>query len=339
MRAVVISAERHLVATDIPDPQMVDGAVMVRVIRCGICGSDLHARSNERYPAGCVLGHEIVGEIVETAPGVEDWEAGQRVALYHAVACGECTMCKAGNTHMCLDALGTSLGLGAVQGGYAEFIVVPTAVLHTIPDRLSYDHAALAEPLSIAMHGVNKAHVEPDDRVCILGAGPIGAMAACALRVQGVSRIVVVDPNERRRAKMIEMGFSVVDLDGVHEAVTAALGDKPDVVLECSGHVTATGLAVELAAYQGRVVLQGVPREPISLSQFAVVQKEVDIVGAASCTPVEFAAALGDLATGRIPADDLITGVIPFDRAEATFDALLTGGNAHIKVLLDPTLS
>lgn len=339
MRAITISAERRLVETCIDDPPLQPGSARVTVARCGICGSDLHARNNPRYVAGCVLGHEIVGEIVELADDSDGWAIGDRVGIYHAVACQECEMCSSGNTHMCFNALETSLGLGSVQGGYAEQVVVPTQVLVRIPEGLPYDDAAIAEPLSIAIHGVDKARVQPGDAVCVLGAGPIGAMVACALRARGIADVVIVEPNELRRAKVAEMGFHAVGLDNVADQVIEVLGGRrPIAVLECSGHVTAASLAADLVAYTGRIVLQGVPSAQISLSQFTLVQKEIEMVGAASCTPSELAEAMDMLARGTVPAAQLVTGVISFADAQRTFDELVSPSNSHMKVLLNPAL-
>lgn len=338
VKATIIDEDRSLVTREVEDPNLEMNSVRVRVVRCGICGSDLHARQNLRYPAGAVLGHEIVGEVIELGPGVESWKPGDRVALYHAVACGRCEMCADGFQHMCLDALSTSLGLGKVQGGYAEHIAVPAAILQPIPEGLSFDHAALAEPLSISLHGVNKAQVVPGDPVCVLGAGPIGAMAACALKSRGVDDVVIVEPNERRREKLVALGFAAVGVDGCQDSVPAALGGhSPKAVLECSGHVSSAALGVQLAAYRGRVVLQGVPREPVSISQFDVVQKEIEVVGAASSSMEEFTEAIDILAAGSIPADALISRIVPLEQAQETFDELSSTRNIHMKVLLAPT--
>lgn len=338
MRAVVIADDRTMQLTDIEKPPLGADQVRVRVVRCGICGSDLHARKNPRYPAGAVLGHEIVGRLVEVGAELRGWEEGERVALYHGTPCGDCEMCRAGRSYMCTNHLSRALGLGVAPGGYADEIVVPPSLLHRIPQVLSYDHAALAEPLSISIHGVHQAKVEAGDAVCVLGAGPIGAMAACALHARGVKDVVVVDPNDGRREKMRALGFATVGLhDPVTEVVAALGGRRPIAVLECSGHPTAAGLAVDLVAYTGRVVLQGVPREPIALSQFAIVQKEVELVGAASCTQDELDDALKLLTAGLIPADALVTAVVPLERTQELFDALTSAQNTHMKVLLAPS--
>lgn len=337
MRAAVISAERTLEIVDLERREPQPDEVVVTVVRAGICGSDLHALKNPRYEAGVVMGHEIAGDVLEVGAQVTGWEPGQRVALYHGTPCGTCSTCRAGHPHICRNHLATALGLGAVQGGMAEQVVVHHSLLHPLADALSYEAGALAEPLSIAIHGVEKAHVNESSTVAVLGAGPIGAMAACALRARGTERVVVIDPNPLRRAAAERMGFEVLGLDDVSAAVRDVLGGPADAVLECSGHPSAAGQAISLAKATGRVVLQGVPLDPVKVSQFAIVQKEVEIVGAASCLPVELDEALAHLAAGRIPLNELVTQVAPLGDAAPCFDALIHGDGAQLKIQLDPT--
>ncbi|HCB06214.1 MAG TPA: alcohol dehydrogenase catalytic domain-containing protein [Nocardioides sp.] len=338
MQAVVVTPERRLVVEELADPVLEPGTVMLRVERCGICGSDLHLRSEERIVApGAVLGHEIVGTVLDVGAGVAGWAPGDRVASYHAVSCGTCERCTAGRPHMCAQALQLSLGLGTTQGGYAEQIVVPPVLLHAIPEHVSFDEAALTEPLAIGLHGVNQAEVAPGDTVCILGAGPIGTMLALALRVRGIDDVVLVDPNPFRREAAAALGFWAVDLDEVETAVTKVLGGTPRAVLEASGHITSPGLAVQLVGPTGRVVLQGRPPAPVEFDQRLVVSKELRIVGAVNCTAPEFAEALDHIAAGQVPVE-VVSDVISLAGADAMFDELLSPGNTHAKVLLDPTV-
>jgi threonine dehydrogenase-like Zn-dependent dehydrogenase len=337
MKAAVVSRERRLVVEDLADPELLPGTVRVAVERCGICGSDLHLRADERIVTpGAVLGHEIVGTVAEVGPDVTSWTSGIRVASYHAVSCGECERCLGGRPHMCARALQLSLGLGTTQGGYAEQIVVPEALLHRVPDHVTLDEAALTEPLAIGLHGVHMAEVEPGDTVCVLGAGPIGTMAALALRVRGIDDVVLVDPNPFRRKAATDLGFWAVDLPDALTSVTKVLGGSPRAVMEASGHPTSPALAVELAGPGGRVVLQGRPGVPVEVSQQLVVSKELRVVGAVNCTAPEFAEALGHIAEGRVPVE-VVSDVIPLAEADAMFDELLAPGNTHAKVLLDPT--
>lgn len=337
MKAVAVTEARGIAVVDVDEREPRAGEVVVRVARAGICGSDVHALKNPRYQAGAVLGHEVSGDVLALGEAVRGWEPGQRVALYHGTPCGTCSMCLAGHPHICRNHFDTALGLGTVRGGMAERLVVHHSLLHPLPDTLSYEAGALAEPLSIAFHGVAKAKVNESSTVAVLGAGPIGAMAACALRARGTERVVVVDPNPLRREAAARMGFEVLGLDGLSAAVRDILGGPADVVLECSGHPSAAGQAISLVKATGRVVLQGVPLEPVAVSQFAIVQKEVEIVGAASCAPAELDEALEHLAAGRIPIDQLVTEVAPLGEAARCFDSLINGDGRHLKILLDPT--
>jgi 2-desacetyl-2-hydroxyethyl bacteriochlorophyllide A dehydrogenase len=320
-----------------PQDLPADG-VRVRVLRSGICGTDLHARTNPRYPVGAVLGHEIAGEVIAIGDQVTGWEVGDRVALYHGTPCGTCQMCRTDRSYMCLNHLDNALGLGVTRGGMAEEIVVGQGLLHRVPEGLSMDAAAVAEPLSIAVHGVNKADLRGHEPVCVLGAGPIGVMTACVLRGRGHDRVVVVDPNPGRRARAEGIGFVAVELDQLDEVLQRELGQRPDVVFECSGHPSAAGLAVAVVAHSGRIVLQGVTREPVAISQMQVVMKEVLLVGAASCTQAELDEALQLLASGRVDASQLVTAVVPPERAHEMFEALQDPEGTHLKVLIAPHL-
>lgn len=342
MKAARISPARTIEVAEISEPDTAPGTVKVRVERCGICGTDLVARTspNPRWAVGAVLGHEIVGTVEEVGEGVSDWAIGDRVALYHGSPCGRCEMCTSGRDYLCLDHLDSALGHGVAQGGYAERIVVSPALLHRIPDALSFDQAGIAEPLAIAFHGVNKSTAKQGDGVCILGAGPIGAMTAAALKARGITDIVFVDPNPARRGLMEKSGYRTVDLAAVQADGAAALGmRRPTAIFECTGHVEAAGLAVELIAYNGRIVLQGVPKAAVQISQYSAVQKEVEIVGSASCTQGEMEEAIGHLAAGRVRAEDIVTAIVPLDAADAMFDALLDPAGEQLKVLIAPNMA
>jgi threonine dehydrogenase-like Zn-dependent dehydrogenase len=256
--------------------------------------------------------------------------------MYHSVSCGHCDNCLAGNDYMCRRASALSLGLGVVPGGYAETVAAPTATLFAVAEHVSDDDAALAEPFAIALHGVNKAAIAPDTPTVVLGAGPIGAMTAVALRLRGHDNIVVVEPNVNRQEHMRQLGFRSFGLDDVVSTVTKALGGAPGAVLECSGGARAAGLAVDLVGYQGRIMLQGMPSKRVELSQSAILVKEVELVGAVSCTTAEFGEALDLLAAGSIPAASLITDTIELADVNRMFDELLTPGNAQLKVLVAP---
>ena len=336
MRAAVISTDRKLVAIDdAEDPQVREGSVLIQVAYCGICGSDLGSIKNaDRFRAGYIMGHEIAGEVVECGAGVTDWAPGDRVAVYHATGCGECVMCTSGRSYRCLNALDTSIGHGVVQGGYAERIVVPDKLLYRLPAGVDLRLGALAEPLAIAIHGINSSRSGTHAPVCILGGGPIGALTARALELRGNSRVVVVDPNPHRVKRLRELGIAAISLDDVATTVPAELGAEPEVVFECSGNPAAAGLAIELASPFGTVVLQGRPLNPSPIPQSLAGRKELHIIGTASCTEAEFQAAVDELGAQGDSYVGLVGAAYPLDDAQAAFDQLRHPDNDYVKVLI-----
>jgi (R,R)-butanediol dehydrogenase / meso-butanediol dehydrogenase / diacetyl reductase len=334
MRAIAIGEDRALRPVAVDEPALGPGEVRVAVAACGICGSDLHLRPSDAVPAGAIMGHEFSGRVAEVGPGVEDLTGGERVAVFPFAPCGECAMCAAGDVHVCVNASATGLGLGANPGAYAERVVVRADTLHRLPDAVSDEHGALAEPLAVALHGIALAGTEPDQPVAVIGAGPIGVMTACGLRAQGFERIVVVERNAARRARVERLGFDAVGLDDVH--MRALGGELPVAVFECAGHPSAPQLAVELVRSRGRIVLLGVTEEASPIATLVLIVKEAELRASFAYKQDEFAQAIALLAAGRVPAGDLITGTFPLERAQELFDELVSPDTEHLKVLLCP---
>jgi threonine dehydrogenase-like Zn-dependent dehydrogenase len=171
----------------------------------------------------------------------------------------------------------------------------------------------------------------------VIGAGPIGVMVALGLRAGGWERVVVIERNEQRRARIERFGFTAVGLDGVHMAVLDALGGElPAAVFECAGHPSAAQLAIELIAISGRVVLLGVLEEPVPISQLVMMVKEAELAASFAYLPENFRASIELLAAGRIPADELITAMVDLAEASKMFKELVRPETEHLKVLLRP---
>jgi (R,R)-butanediol dehydrogenase / meso-butanediol dehydrogenase / diacetyl reductase len=335
VRAVAIAEDKEIRLTQVDPPRPGPGEVLVAVRFCGICGSDLHMPHSVWGLAGLVMGHEFSGVIAEIGPGVgARWSIADRVAVLPIDACGECRACRAGDG-ICLTGLMKGPGLGR-PGAYAESLAVPAGMLHRLPDQVSDEGGAIAEPLAVAIRGIERSGATAADRVCVLGAGPIGYMTAAALAASGLHRVAVVDPNARRRAKVSELGMPTSPADDAPGSVPAALGGPPDVVIDCSGHPSGISLAVSLIRAEGRIAVVGVPSEPVPTDYTAVVTKELAIVGSAAYTTANFEAALAHLAAGHIPVDKIVTGVVPLEDAPDAFRELLSGDTDHVKVLLRP---
>ncbi|HVF04582.1 MAG TPA: alcohol dehydrogenase catalytic domain-containing protein [Frankiaceae bacterium] len=323
MKAVVLGAGGTLTNEEVPDPAPGPGEVRLRVAACGVCGTDLHLRGMGILPPGYVMGHEFAGVVDAVGAGVTGWAEGDRAAVYPFVPSPVHDMA----------ASVTGIGCGGPAGGLAEAAVVGADRLWRLPAGLDTETGALVEPLAVALHALDVGGVRPDDPCAVVGAGPIGMLVALALRARGVTRLAVVEPNAARRARV---GGAAFGLEGVHDNVLAALGEPPRVVFECAGHPSAPGLALELVAPSGVVVLLGVLDEPVPISQLLLMVKEAQLRASFCYRPASFDEAVGLLADGAVRAGGLVTSRRPLAEAPAVLDLLATPGSDEVKVLLVP---
>jgi (R,R)-butanediol dehydrogenase/meso-butanediol dehydrogenase/diacetyl reductase len=329
VKVVAVGPEQTLEVREVDDPEPGEGQVLVEVAACGICGSDLHMLPSGVLPEGSVLGHELSGTLAGVGSGVEDWAEGDRVCVYPFAPVDE------------LDiplAMASGIGLGANDGGYAERMVCDAGMLWRLPEEIELEHGALVEPLAVGLHGIDVSGAEPGQPVCVLGCGPIGAMTLVGLRGRGFEDIVVVEPNPGRRELAERLGAPhVAGIESVHEAVLGALGGRaPEAVIECAGHVSAPGLAVELVAPEGTIALVGMLEEPVPISQLNVMLKEAVLRGSFAYRPRDFDEAVALLAAGEVPVDELVTSRHPLEDASACFTELRRPGTEELKVLLTP---
>jgi (R,R)-butanediol dehydrogenase/meso-butanediol dehydrogenase/diacetyl reductase len=329
MKVVAVGPGQTLELRERDDPELGEGQVIVDVAACGICGSDLHMLPSGVLPEGAVLGHELAGTVSAVGAGVEGYVEGDRVCVYPFAPVDR------------LDvplAMASGLGLGTNDGGYAERLACDAAMLWRLPDELELEHGALVEPLAVGLHGIDVSGARPEQPLCVLGCGPIGAMTIVGLRARGFADFVVVEPNPGRRELASRLGAPrSCGLDDVHEEVLGALGGRaPEVVIECAGHVDAPGLAVELIAPEGMIVLVGMLEEPVAISQLNVMLKETVLRGSFAYRPGDFDEAIAILAAGDAPVEELVTSRQPLAAAADCFTELRRPGTGELKILLIP---
>ena len=323
---------RPLAVETLPDPTPGEGEVVVRVGRCGICGSDLHMTEDAAYgkQAGDVLGHEFAGEVVALGRNAQGLALGDLVSVIPLQSCGTCPSCRAGELAWC-DRFGLQ------GGGYAEYALTWPNQCVRLPKSASLADGAIIEPLAVALHGVQLAGLKPGDKVLVLGAGPIGLAVAFWARRQGAAAVVVQDIAHHQQSRALDMGatgFAVDPADPVG-AAERALGGKADVVFECVGRPGLIAQAVDQVRNRGTILLLGLCTMPDTFNSFAMLSKEVRLITSAFFTRGEYEAALDALSRGAVEPRLLITGTIALDDTPARFEALRQRTH-DCKVLIAP---
>jgi len=333
MKAVTFQALHAPLAFEtLPDPAPGEGQVVVKVGRCGICGSDLHMTEDAAFGCkhGDVLGHEFAGEIVALGSGAEGLKTGDLVSVIPLKSCGHCEHCRKGEVQWC-----ESFGLQG--GGYAEYALTRPNQCVKLPAGVSLADGAIIEPLAVALHGVNLSGLRKGDKVLVLGAGPIGLAVAFWVHRMGAAKVAVQDVAEFQKSRALEMGADVFVVDPADPIGSAerALGGKADVVFECVGVPGLIAQGVEQVRPRGTILLLGLCTRPDTFNSFAMLSKEVRLVTSAFFTVPEYRASLDALAEGAIEPRLLVTDTIFLADTPGVFESL-KHRTRQCKVLIAP---
>jgi (R,R)-butanediol dehydrogenase/meso-butanediol dehydrogenase/diacetyl reductase len=331
MRAVRLVAAHEFELVELPDPQPGPGEVVVRVDGCGICGSDLSS-----YKVGlftdAVPGHEFSGVITAVGDGAGSWNAGDATVVDPKMPCGVCDDCRAGAAHRCAIALTAGLGF-ARDGGFAELVLAPANLLHRLPDSLSLRDACLVEPLSIAVHGVERARPHAGGPAFVIGLGPIGLFTVAVLRKRGFDPIIGVDPVADRRKLALDLGATNT-MTSMHE-VRSTIEPAP-VVFECSGRAELLHTAADLVAPGGVLVMLGVPFGEAQVAPLMWVTREITIVGSIASSEADFRESI-DLLAADPSLARIVTRRIALAEVPSAFEELLAPTSGG-KIVVDPAL-
>lgn len=329
MHALVIHAPLDLRIEDVPTPEPEANQLLIRVRAGGICGSDLHYFNHGgfgtvRIKEPMVLGHEVSGVVAGTGSGVTDMPIGTRISISPSRPCGLCQYCQQGLQNHCLDMryYGSAMRTPHVQGAFRQEIVIDRAQAHVVADSLSDAEAAMAEPLSVALHAVRRAGPLLGKRVLVTGCGPIGALIVAAARRAGAASIVATDVNALPLESALHVGadfaFNIAEQP---DALVPFSPDKGsfDVLFEASGNAAALRGAFDVLRPRGVIVQVGLGGD-INLPINVVVAKEFELRGAFRFHE-EFAVAVELLNKGLIDVKPLISGVFPYQDSVAAFQA------------------
>jgi len=345
MKALLLTAPSKLELVDFPAPLPADDEVVVRVHACGICGSDIHGwdGSTGRRNPPLIMGHEASGEVIATGPRVSAWRAGDRVTFDSTISCGVCRFCKIGQVNLCESrrVVGVSPVEYKQHGAFAEQLAVPDRILYRIPDTLSYEQAAMVEPVSIAIHAVQRTKIAPDSTAVVIGSGMIGLLVIQALRWAGAKQVVAVDLADNRLALARQLGATHTLNSGKEDVaaevnrITGGLG--ADTAFEVVGFAPTLNLALAVLKRGGACVLVGnLSPKTQDFPLQAVVTKELTLLGSCSSAG-EYPLCLELIASGAINVKPMIETVAPLADGATWFERLSAkDGGRYMKVILRP---
>lgn len=319
---------RALEIETLDDPEPGPGDLIVKVARCGLCGTDLHMTSGHGwdFPVGTVIGHEYAGEVVAVGSAVERFRVGDPVSGMAQGGCGACEACFRGLPLLCVKAEGG-------MGGFGEYLSLPERAAVALPRTLSIADGALVEPLAVGLHGVRMADMPVGARVLVLGAGSVGLAAIFWAKRLGAGRVVAASRSTTRAAMALAMGADafVQTGEGEIERVIEALGGQPEIVLECAGAVGLLGQAINHVKTFGQVLSLGFCTSPDPVVPGIAAFKQVRISFPLAYSPGEFQYVADTMLAGAVDPKMMITSTIAFDALPETFEAL-RGPNDQTKV-------
>jgi L-iditol 2-dehydrogenase len=343
MKALTLKEYGRFAVEDVPEPELRPDSVLVAVQACGICGSDVHGMdgSTGRRQPPIIMGHEAAGIIAKVGSAVRDWQPGSRVTFDSTIYCGVCDFCRKGQVNLCDNrrVLGVSCGDYRQDGAFAEYVALPPRILYRLADSLPFEHAAMAEPLSIAFHAVRRSGVKKGDRAVVVGAGLIGLLIVQALRLEGCSQIVAVDIAAAKLALARQFGATAV----VDSAQPSALQDILDLtngrgfdaVFEAVGIAPTVDLAIRSARKGGSVTLVGNVAPSVGFPLQVCVTREITVYGScASCG--DYPACLDALGRGTVDVAPLLSAVAPLEDGPKWFERLYQREPGLFKVMLQP---
>lgn len=355
MKAALWYGKNDVRVEEIEEPQVVKDSVKIKVKWCGICGSDLHEYLGgpifipvgQPHPlsgnvAPVVLGHEFSGEVVEVGEGVSKLKPGDRVAVEPIVACGKCPACREGKYNLC-SSLGFH-GLCGSGGGFAEYTVFPVEFVHKIPDNMSYEQAALIEPMAVALHSIRVADFRTGDTALVLGSGPIGLATIECLKAAGASLVVVLQRKSVRQEYAKRAGADVVldpnEVDVAAEVKKLTDGVGVDTAFETTGAEVGFNIGLDSVKFEGTLVITSIWEKPMTFNPNVLVFQEKKIVGTLAYRH-EFPATIAQMSDGRIKAQGYVTKKILLDDIVKEGFGTLTGHEkkSHVKIIITPDKS
>ncbi len=344
MKALLLSDYKKMELVDMDQPVPGANDVLIKVEACGICGSDIHGYdgSTGRRRPPLVMGHEASGVVASVGSEVKQFQAGDRITFDSTVSCGKCHFCRAGRINLCDQrmVLGVSCNEYRRHGAFAEYVCVPEHICYKLDDNVSFEHAAMIEAISVAVHAVNRSRVTIGDQAVVVGSGMIGLLAIQAAKIAGCTQIIAVDIDATRLETAKLLGATVTlkadEVNVPEEVRKLTNGRGADIALEVVGTTNTIKTAIESVRKGGKVTLVGNLSPTVEMPLQSIVTREIDVLGTCASSG-EYPACIDLLARGLIQVDPIITACAPLTQGAEWFSRLYNRETNAMKVILIPT--
>lgn len=316
----------------LPDPEPGPGQLLLKIVRCGICATDILMSGDNAFtvPNGYVLGHERGAEVIAVGKGVERFRVGDHVVPHNTRGCGTCDECRGGTPFFCAK-------MEMNMAGFAQYMVCDERFCARVPHHLSLEDAALVEPLAVGLHACQLTGDLRDKKVVVLGAGPMGLAAIYWARRHGADKIATVATSRQREtiARGIGSDAFFTNGDDLAGEIGEALGGQADVVFEATGVPGTIAQSADLVRARGTVTVIGMCAHADTWTPAWPMLKELRIQFGVGTSLAQFAQVADTLSAGHVEPRLMITDTVSLERLPDTFEAL-KGRNQQCKVMLDP---
>lgn len=339
MRAVAIKGEKSFELIEMEEPVEEDGSVIIDVLKCGICGSDIHYWDLGN-PIGLVMGHEYCGRVIN--PGDrDDLKIGDRVTALPISPCGKCPSCLTGNVQYCSDTWTFATGLSQTNpGALAEKMKIRSDMVIKVPGSITDEEVAMVEPAAVGLHAIHLSNIKVGDRVLVIGGGIIGLVSAYFAKLEGASFVGLSETNEARGKRSVELEVADAWYDAKRENIVEDLLKETnggfDLVIDCCGNSPAISSAISLVKPGGRIVLVGISMGAVTIPSVVAVMHELTIKGAIAYTKQEFQTCIDLMESKKIDMMRFVDDVVGLEDVQSSYEKLTSGKDSAVKILVDP---
>lgn len=319
MRAAAFYGKNDLRIEEIDTPTAGAGQVVVKVMACGICGTDVHIFHGDEgvgeTPRGTVIGHEFAGEVTEIGEGVRNVKVGDRVCVDPNVLCNECYYCLGSIGHFCesMTGIGTM-----INGGFAQYCIVPQSQVYKIKDTTTYEEAAMTEPVACCVHGIDMCEISCGDTVAVIGGGMIGMIMLQLAKISGAGKLIMLEPVAEKREIAKKLGADLC-IDPINDDVHKVLAEngvkRISTVIECVGKVATMEQAIDIAGKKSVVMMFGLtaPNDEMTIKPFQIFKKEI-VLKASFINPYTQKRALELIENKKVDVSSIVYGYEPLSR-------------------------